>query len=117
MEGNQRREKIVQRIFESESPISGKRLAQEFQVSRQVIVQDIALLRANQVQIVSTHRGYVLPRVSSENVSVRRNVQVYHTDEQTRDELETIVDFGGNVIDVSVEHDVYGPFRAELSIS
>ena len=76
-------------------------------------MQDIALLRAMDHEILSTHRGYILhgPR------NVVRVMAVCHTDEQMEDELNTIVDFGGTVVDVFVRHQVYGELRASLQIS
>lgn len=105
---------IVDLIRHSPVPVSGSALAARFQVSRQVIVQDIALLRAAGQEIVSTNRGYILPR---QQPAVRRVFKVCHDDAQTEDELSTIVDYGGTVLDVFVEHGIYGQFRAELNIS
>ncbi len=113
MNGIERRKKIVEYIRESEEPVSGKQLADFFEVSRQVIVQDIALIRANGMEIVSTHRGYVLQSPKS----ARRIFHVNHTDEQLAEELYTIVDMGGKIINVMVEHKVYGNLEAELQIN
>ncbi len=109
----ERRKKIVEYIKGSKEPVSGKQLADLLEVSRQVIVQDIALIRANGLEIVSTHRGYVLqiPKVAS------RIFYVNHTDEQLEEELCTIVDMGGKIINVMVEHKVYGKLEAELQIN
>lgn len=113
MDGETRRREILNYIEKSAAPVSGAALAREFDVSRQVIVQDIALLRAMDHEILSTHRGYILhgPR------NVVRVMAVCHTDEQMEDELNTIVDFGGTVVDVFVRHQVYGELRASLQIS
>lgn len=92
--------------------MSGSLLAKELDVSRQVIVQDIALLRAGGDDILSTNRGYVLQG----GKKVTRVFKVYHTDDQTRDELNLIVDNGGIVEDVFVYHKVYGVIRGELHI-
>jgi len=113
MNGIERRKKIVEYIRESEQPVSGKQLADFFEVSRQVIVQDIALIRANGMEIVSTHRGYVLQSPKS----AMRIFHVNHTDEQLEEELYTIVDMGGKIINVTVEHKVYGNLEAELQIN
>lgn len=127
MTGEERRSALIHMMEETKKPLSGAELAKRYQVSRQVIVQDIALLRAANYDIYSTSRGYMLMKTGSvsepkearirETEAVRRVYHVTHTDEQMEDELNTIVDMGGRVIDVYVEHAVYGSIRAELPIS
>lgn len=123
MTGEERRSEIINTMRQTKTPISGSALARKFQVSRQVIVQDIALLRASNVEIDSTSRGYRLAETDSKpemrertETAVRRVFQVCHTDEQIEDELNTIVDMGGKALDVFVDHNVYGAIRADLSI-
>ena len=113
MTGSQRREEIIRTIQESESAVSGKKLAELYDVSRQVIVQDIALIRALGYDIISTNRGYLLNGQSM----VSRSFKVKHTDEESEAELCAIVDLGGKVIDVMVNHKVYGQMKAVLNIS
>ncbi|NLT46982.1 MAG: transcription repressor NadR [Clostridiales bacterium] len=113
MKGELRRKKITQLLEESTEPLSGNFLATLLQVSRQIIVQDITLLRASGVNILSTHRGYVLQRDGTRS----RLVKVRHDDEQIGDELYTIVDAGGKVVDVFVDHEIYGELKAELMLS
>ena len=113
MSGKERREEILQRITNSKTPVSGAALAKSCEVSRQVIVQDIALIRAAGYDVIATNRGYIC----SSPVRETRVFAVNHTDEQMQDELNTIVDFGGVVLDVIVRHEVYGELRAELNIS
>ena len=108
MSGKERREEILQRITNSKTPVSGAALAKSCEVSRQVIVQDIA-----GYDVIATNRGYIC----SSPVRETRVFEVNHTDEQMQDELNTIVDFGGVVLDVIVRHEVYGELRAELNIS
>ena len=79
-----------------------------------MIVQDIALLRAVNKNILSTNKGYVLYDPSEEIQKARRTIAVSHSDEQTQDELYTIVDFGGKVLDVVIEHDIYGQITVDL---
>lgn len=113
MTGEQRREDIIERMRKEGRPLSGKELAQIYQVSRQVIVQDIALLRAAGEDILSTNRGYLLESMPP----VRHRVlKVNHTEEQLEDELCTVVDLGGCVENVSVNHKVYGELEAGLHI-
>lgn len=113
MTGSQRRDAIIKQITESDFPVSGKSLAGTYHVSRQVIVQDIALIRAAGHNIISTNRGYMI----HEPRSVRRVFQVKHTDEQVEEELNSIVDLGGRVRDVTVNHKVYGHLEAELNVT
>lgn len=93
-------------------PLSGGLLGEMTGVSRQVVVQDIALLRTEGHNIVATARGYLL----DEPKQVTRLFKVYHTDSQTEEELTSIVDMGGCVIDVMVNHRVYGKVTASLNI-
>ena len=113
MSGKERREEILQIITNSQPPLCGPALATICEVSRQVIVQDIALIRAAGYDVIATNRGYIC----SSPVRETRVFEVNHTDEQMQDELNTIVDFGGVVLDVIVRHEVYGELRAELNIS
>lgn len=113
MTGAMRREEIINTIKSSHIPVSGKALAAKFDVSRQVIVQDIALIRAAGYEILSTNRGYIL----NEPRTVSRVFKVNHTDEQVEDELCAIVDLGGEVVNVMVNHRVYGRMEAPLHIT
>ena len=113
MTGSDRRQEILKNIKESDRPVSGSKLAKDYDVSRQVIVQDIALLRASGYDIVSTNRGYVLEG----QTCAERVFKVRHTDEQLETELCTIVDLGGQVKNVMVNHKVYGHIEAELGIT
>lgn len=112
MNGEQRRDKIIQMLKGSSKPIPGVALAKKFDVSRQVIVQDIALLRANGTDILSSNRGYLLPG----DTQFQRVFKVQHEDDEVEKELTTIVDLGGVVEDVFVYHKVYGVLRAEMNI-
>lgn len=111
--GIQRRQEILRVMSRSQRPLSGAWLAEHFSVSRQVIVQDIALIRAAGKDVISTNRGYLL------NVPLRISCRIkcHHTDEQITDELYTIVDLGGAVEDVSVNHKVYGRLCAPMEIT
>ena len=114
-EGGKRRDGILSLLEESDTPLSGTELAHRFKVSRQVIVQDIALLRAEDKKILSTYRGYVLDRESEKK---RKCIRVFcHSTKDTQDELQTIVDYGGHVLDVAVDHPLYGQIRADLIIN
>ena len=111
-----RKQEILRLLGEAPEPLSGTALARALSVSRQIIVQDIALLRAEGHNILSTYRGYVLP---AKTVRAERAVRVFrmqHETEDTLDELQTIVDCGGQVLDVFIEHALYGVLRADLMI-
>ena len=112
MGGEKRRENLLKILQESESAVSGTKLATKFQVSRQVIVQDIALLRAKNHDIISTHKGYVL----LDKGNIQRVFKVKHSAEKMLDELNLIVDCGGKVEDVFVYHKLYGVIRVEMNI-
>lgn len=114
MEGDKRREQLIALLQQADVPISGTDLAKHLGVSRQVIVQDIALLRAVDKNILSTNKGYVLYVPKSENGRVKRSFAVSHNKNQIQDELYTIVDYGGKVLDVVVEHDIYGQIMVDL---
>ena len=113
MTGTERRTKIVELIQNSEKPLSGTALAKQCDVSRQVIVQDIALIRASGYDIISTNRGYII----QEPLVRERVFKVNHTDEQLEEELYSIIDLGGTVANVMVNHRVYGHMEAELRIN
>ena len=112
MNGDERRKAILEMIQHSNAAVSGGKLSKTFEVSRQIIVSDIALLRASGYDIMSTNRGYIINSPSG----VSSIIKVNHTDEQTEDELNTIVDLGGCIVDVFVNHKVYGKISAELNI-
>lgn len=112
MKADDRRKELVNLLLSVEKPVSGGELAEHFGVSRQIIVQDVALLKAGGYDILSTHSGYVLQK----SPLVERVFKLYHTTEQTEDELTCIVDLGGTVVNVFVWHKVYGKVEAALNI-
>ena len=112
MKVTERRKAIVNLLLASKKPISGGELSEQFNVSRQIIVQDITVLKGLGYEILSTHNGYVMQK----SPFVERVFKLKHTTEQTEDELTTIVDLGGTVVDVFVWHKVYGRISATLNI-
>lgn len=112
MSGELRREKMLDILRDAKSPVSGTALAQKLQVSRQVIVQDIALLRAQKKEIISTCRGYIMGK----HAPCQRIFKVHHSDEQMEEELNLYVDFGGKVEDEFVYHKVYNVIRVEMGL-
>ncbi|MBQ2764621.1 MAG: transcription repressor NadR [Firmicutes bacterium] len=112
MNGTQRREQILSLLRTSDKAYSGTALGEELGVSRQIIVQDIALLRREGHDIVSTVRGYLLETKDAPT----RIFKVFHSNEEIGDELTTIVDLGGIVVNVMVNHKVYGKIYADMNI-
>lgn len=112
MGGQERREQILKILKNRKEPVAGTELAKRLQVSRQVIVQDMALIRANGAEILSTNRGYMI----REEKAASRVFKVIHTDEQVEEELNLFVDHGGKVEDVFVFHKVYGVIKAGMNI-
>ncbi len=112
MRADNRRKEIVVILSSTNKPVSGGELSERLHASRQIIVQDIALLRAAGYDILSTHNGYLLKT----SPLIERVFKLRHTSEQTADELTTIVDLGGTVVDVFVWHKVYGKLEAPLNI-
>ena len=115
MNSEQRREKIISVLQMSDKPISATRFANEFSVTRQIIVADIALLRASGHPIRAEHKGYILEK--SDSIDTIKRIVVKHGNNEVTEELYTIVDNGGKVIDVIVQHSVYGKIVAELNLS
>ena len=112
MKAAERRKAIVNLLLSSTQAISGGKLSEEFGVSRQIIVQDITVLKGSGYDIISTHNGYII----QQSPLKERVFKVYHTTERTEDELATIVNLGGTVVDVFVWRKVYGKMTAPLNI-
>lgn len=114
MNAEERRKAILKRLNENTGPLSATALAKELGVSRQIVVGDIALMRAANHKITATPRGYVIEgRVSGQK---QRTIACKHANDKLADELYTVVDNGGGVIDVTVEHPIYGEISGELMI-
>lgn len=117
MEAWERREKILNLLKSSTRPIKGTELSNIYQVTRQVIVQDIALLRARGEEILATPQGYIIPKMNKRDSLVKKIVCKHNDNIEIEDELKTIVDLGGKIIDVIVEHPLYGEIKSQLEIS
>jgi transcriptional regulator of NAD metabolism len=113
MDRHKRHKELLKLLKEAKEALSGEELANHFNVSRQVIVKDIASLRGDGEEILSTSRGYMLDRKHG----FRKVIAVKHNREQIREELEIIVKNGGKIIDVMIEHPVYGEIRGDISIA
>ena len=114
MDTENRRYQILKLLENQHKPVSGTVLSKLFGVSRQVIVQDVALLRAENKDIISTNKGYVLHKDSNDLENERRVFRVKHNLENMQEELNCIVDNGGYVLDVLVDHDLYGQISGQL---
>jgi uncharacterized protein len=114
MSSKDRRKLIEEILLKRGEPQKGHNLAQELGVTRQVIVKDIAILRAEGIDIIATPEGYIIPR--KEKHKITRIIAVCHRPDQIQEELTCIVKFGGKIEDVVIEHPVYGEIRGMLMI-
>ena len=114
MDSTQRREAVFNHIKNSETAISARSLSQIYSVSRQIIVGDVALLRAEGHDIIATGKGYIYGNPYPGRI--KKIIAVQHTPEETQAELELFVQMGVVVQDVIVEHPVYGEIRGNLNI-
>ncbi|MYL20354.1 HTH domain-containing protein [Halobacillus litoralis] len=117
MKANERREYILTLLKQRGVPITGSALAEEMNVTRQVIVGDVSLLKAGNEPIVATSQGYMYMSEAKEDLAYQRTIVCRHEGSETEDELNILVDHGVHVRDVVVEHPVYGDLTARLQIS
>ena len=108
----ERRGEILKILHNADAPVAARELAGRFGVSRQVIVQDLAVIRASTPGILSTTKGYVIQQDSS----FTREFKVRHSQDKAAEELNLIVDCGGKVADVFINHKIYGCLSAELGL-
>lgn len=112
MKAAERRNAIANFLLAEDNAVSGGELSEKFGVSRQIIVQDITVLKGLGYDILSTHNGYIIQKSPLKE----RVLKLHHTTEQTEDEISLIVRLGGTVVDVFVWHKVYGKMEAKLNI-
>lgn len=115
MDAKERRESLLAMLKTAMQPLTGTMLAKTLKVSRQIIVGDIAILRAAGTSIIATPQGYMLPAVISSKVTATFACQ--HGLDQLGEELAVMIDNGGKVLDVAVEHPLYGEIKANLMLS
>jgi transcriptional regulator of NAD metabolism len=113
MDKRERLDAIRSDLETATRPLNGTELAARFGVSRQAIVQDMAALRNEGIPVAATSQGYLLDRGRS---GVRRLFAVRHGAEAIHDELRAVVDAGGTVADVIVDHPVYGEIRGAIGV-
>ena len=115
MNSNERREKLLEILRSADEPVKGSVLSAKLDVSRQVIVKDIALLRASGIEILATSTGYMILN------SLKREFEImcknHKSNEEIFEELKTIVDLGGKAKNVIVKHPTYGILKADLNVA
>ena len=114
MKADERRNGIIKMLIREKGAIKGTTLAETFNVTRQIIVKDIAILRAKGTNIIATPDGYMV----NDDISnrVKSIIAVNHNDEDVIKELEIVVKYGGIIEDVIVEHPLYGEIKGILMI-
>lgn len=115
--GDDRRAELLHILKTRGKPVTGTELARIANVSRQVIVGDITLLKAKNEPIVATAQGYMYFHNSATQQTFERIVACLHGPERTEEELNTLVDLGITVKDVTIEHPVYGDLTASIRVS
>lgn len=114
LDAQERRKAIAAALERANAPVSATALAKEFGVSRQIVVGDIALLRAAGMDVTATPRGYIIPRSAA---GLKRTLATRHTAGEMEAELHAVVDQGCTVLDVTVEHPIYGQLTGPLNLS
>src|SRR5947199_8460997 len=115
--GEERRAWILQKLKESTTPLTGSELAVKANVSRQIIVGDITILKAKSEPIIATSQGYLYLKQNAIIQNFERTVACRHSLADTEKELNLLVDHGVTVKDVRVEHPVYGDLTASIMVS
>ena len=113
MNSIERRKGIVNLLLESDGPLKGSVIAKEYSVTRQVIVKDIAILRAKGQNIIATPDGYI---INANGNKIKAIIAVTHTEDEMFDELSIVIKYGGTIEDVIVEHPLYGEIKGMLMI-
>lgn len=115
MKSEERRKKIIECLESRSEPISGSALAGMFDVTRQVIVQDMAVLRAGRGSIIATSHGYMI--LPGRKLYTERVACSHTTYAELKDELLVFIECGCKVIDVIVEHPIYGELKGNLMLA
>ena len=114
MRAEERRQAILEHLRQSSRPVSAGYFAERFSVSRQVVVGDVALLRAAGADISATPRGYIILKTGP---GLTRQVACRHDAAGMEAELNAVVDQGCQVLDVIVDHPIYGQLTGSLQLS
>jgi len=115
--GDDRRDFLLKVLKENDKPITGSELAKMANVSRQVIVGDITLLKAKDEPIIATNQGYLYLQEHTAKQQIEKTIACYHPPHKTEEELNIFVDNGVTVKDVRIEHPVYGDLTASIMVS
>ncbi|AOR22231.1 transcription repressor NadR [Clostridium taeniosporum] len=113
MNSTERRQSILKSLIENEKPLKGIEIADSYGVTRQIIVKDIAILRAKGNNIMATPDGYI---INKELKKVKAIIAVNHKEEELINEMSIIIKYGGTIEDVIVEHPLYGEIKGMLMI-
>lgn len=110
----QRRKEIIRLLLKENRALKGSYIANKFSVTRQIVVKDIAILRAEGHKIIATPEGYIIS--SNDNILYKRIFAVCHSSDDIKEEFSSIIKYGGIIEDVIVEHPVYGELKSMLMI-
>lgn len=113
MNSIERRDNIAKLLVESDKPIKGTVIAQKYGVTRQIIVKDIAILRAKGQDIIATPDGYI---INKKDKRIKSIIAVSHIEEDMFEEMNIVIKYGGIIEDVIVEHPLYGEIRGMLMV-
>ena len=113
MNSIERRDNIAKLLVESDKPIKGTVIAQKYGVTRQIIVKDIAILRAKGQDIIATPDGYI---INKKDKRIKAIIAVSHIEEDMFEEMNIVIKYGGIIEDVIVEHPLYGEMKGMLMI-
>ena len=108
-----RRDNILELLLESTEPLKGSYIANKYAVTRQIIVKDIAILRAEGKNIIATPDGYIINKNENKFKAI---IAVTHTEDEMFDEMNIVIKYGGIIEDVIVEHPLYGEITGMLMI-
>ncbi|NFF30932.1 transcription repressor NadR [Clostridium botulinum] len=114
MDSKQRREYIKETLNNSLEPRKGQEFASRLGVTRQIIVKDIAILRASGLNIIATPEGYIIPK--NDKHLLEKIITVCHNGNSIEEELQCIVKYGGIIKDVVVEHPIYGQIKSMIMV-
>ncbi|MFV8826874.1 transcription repressor NadR [Alkalihalobacterium sp. APHAB7] len=115
--GEERRKLIVSWLKTTSTPITGNELAEKTGVSRQVIVQDISILKARNYPLIATAQGYMYIKPTQEEQTVKQVIACQHSPEETEEELFLLVDNRVTIRDVMIEHPIYGDLTGSLMLN
>lgn len=114
MNREERKKELLELLEKSGTALTGNVLAEKFHVTRQIIVKDVELLKAEGNDVISTAKGYFIPKKKEK--SVQRVITVCHGTENIEHELQIVVDLGGKILTTFVEHSFYGTLGQSLNV-